>query len=66
MSIGEYDTMLMTGAGTNLKQAMCLDGIDFTHTYSNNCVEIFDVLGIEAACVTIVKELHNVIKFKGS
>ncbi len=57
--------MLMTGAGTNLKQAMCLDGVDFTRTYSNNCMEIFDVLGIEAARVAIVKELRNVIKFEG-
>jgi DNA-directed RNA polymerase II subunit RPB1 len=45
---------------------MCLDGVDFTRTYSNNCVEIFNVLGIEAARAAIMKELRNVIEFDGS
>ncbi|KAJ3898079.1 RNA polymerase Rpb1, domain 7-domain-containing protein [Lentinula edodes] len=35
--------------GVNLKTAMCIDGVDFTRTYSNSCVEVFSVLGIEAA-----------------
>ena len=35
--------------GVNLKTVMCIDGVDFTRTYSNSCVEIFNVLGIEAA-----------------
>jgi DNA-directed RNA polymerase II subunit RPB1 len=52
--------------GTNLTQVMCLDGVDFTRTYSNNCVEIFNVLGIEAARAAIMKELRNVIEFDGS
>ncbi len=45
---------------------MCLDGVDFTRTYSNNCVEVFNVLGIEAARAAIMKELRNVIEFDGS
>jgi hypothetical protein len=44
---------------------MCIDGVDFTRTYSNNCVEIFNVLGIEAARNGILKELRNVIEFDG-
>ncbi|KAH9170999.1 beta and beta-prime subunits of DNA dependent RNA-polymerase [Lactarius sanguifluus] len=52
--------------GTNLTQVMCLDGVDFTRTYSNNCVEVFNVLGIEAARAAIMKELRNVIEFDGS
>ncbi|KAH9036612.1 beta and beta-prime subunits of DNA dependent RNA-polymerase [Lactarius pseudohatsudake] len=52
--------------GTNLPQVMCLDGVDFTRTYSNNCVEVFNVLGIEAARAAIMKELRNVIEFDGS
>ena len=45
---------------------MCLDGVDFTRMYSNSCLEIFDVLGIEAARATIMKELRGVIEFDGS
>ena len=52
--------------GTNLTQVMCLDGVDFSRTYSNNCVEVFNVLGIEAARAAIMKELRNVIEFDGS
>ena len=52
--------------GVNLKTVMCIDGIDFTRTYSNSCVEIFNVLGIEAARAAIMKELRSVIEFDGS
>jgi DNA-directed RNA polymerase II subunit RPB1 len=62
----EYKEWVLETDGTNLKQVMCLDGVDFTRTYSNNCVEIFNVLGIEAARAAIMKELRNVIEFDGS
>ncbi|KAH9964633.1 beta and beta-prime subunits of DNA dependent RNA-polymerase [Russula dissimulans] len=62
----DYKEWVLETDGTNLKQVMCLDGVDFTRTYSNNCVEIFDVLGIEAAHAAIMKELRNVIEFDGS
>ncbi|KAA1468311.1 beta and beta-prime subunits of DNA dependent RNA-polymerase [Dentipellis sp. KUC8613] len=52
--------------GVNLKTVMCLNGVDFTRTYSNSCVEIFNVLGIEAARAAIMKELRGVIEFDGS
>ncbi|KAF5310405.1 hypothetical protein D9758_018889 [Tetrapyrgos nigripes] len=52
--------------GINLKTVMCIDGVDFKRTYSNNCVEIFNVLGIEAARAAILKELRGVIEFDGS
>lgn len=52
--------------GINLKTVMCIDGVDFTRTMSNNCVEIFNVLGIEAARASIMKELRSVIEFDGS
>lgn len=45
---------------------MCIDGVHFARTYSNNCVEVFNVLRIEAARGTIMKELQNVIEFDGS
>ncbi|KAF8885266.1 hypothetical protein CPB84DRAFT_1850463 [Gymnopilus junonius] len=52
--------------GVNLKTVMCIDGVDFRRTYSNSCVEIFNVLGIEAARAAIMKELRGVIEFDGS
>jgi DNA-directed RNA polymerase II subunit RPB1 len=52
--------------GINLKTVMCIDSVDFTRTYSNSCVEIFNVLGIEAARAAIMKELRGVIEFDGS
>lgn len=52
--------------GINLKTVMCIDGVDWKRTYSNSCVEVFNVLGIEAARAAIMKELRNVIEFDGS
>ncbi|KAF7293440.1 DNA-directed RNA polymerase subunit [Mycena indigotica] len=48
------------------RTVLCIDGVDFKRTYSNNCVEIFNVLGIEAARAAILKELRGVIEFDGS
>ncbi|KIY65400.1 DNA-directed RNA polymerase II, subunit 1 [Cylindrobasidium torrendii FP15055 ss-10] len=52
--------------GTALKAVMTIEGVDYKKTYSNNCVEIFDVLGIEAARAALMKELRQVIEFDGS
>ncbi|KAG1741771.1 DNA-directed RNA polymerase II, subunit 1 [Suillus paluster] len=52
--------------GINLKTVMCIDDVDFTRTYSNSCVEVFNVLGIEAARAAIMRELRGVIEFDGS
>jgi len=52
--------------GVNLKTVMCIDGVDFKRTYSNSCIEISNVLGIEAARAAIMKELRGVIEFDGS
>ena len=30
--------------GVNLKTVMCIDSVDFMRTYSNSCLEIFNVL----------------------
>ncbi|KIJ45198.1 hypothetical protein M422DRAFT_251383 [Sphaerobolus stellatus SS14] len=62
---GEQEWVLETD-GVNLKAVMCIDGVDFTRTYSNNCVEIFQVLGIEAARGALLRELRGVIEFDGS
>ncbi|KAG6903554.1 DNA-directed RNA polymerase II subunit rpb1, partial [Tephrocybe rancida] len=46
---------------------MCIGSVDFKHTYSNSCIKVFNVLGIEAAHAAIMKELSSgVIEFDGS
>ena len=45
---------------------MCINSVDYTWTYSNNCVEIFQTLGIEARRSAWLTELRNVIGFDGS
>ncbi|KAI8344064.1 hypothetical protein BC941DRAFT_407662, partial [Chlamydoabsidia padenii] len=52
--------------GINLQLVMCQHGVDERRTYSNNTVEIMEVLGIEATRKALLKELRNVIEFDGS
>ncbi|OWB54506.1 hypothetical protein B5S28_g355 [[Candida] boidinii] len=52
--------------GINLADVITVDGIDTTRTYSNSFVEIFTVLGVEAARSALYKEILNVIAFDGS
>jgi DNA-directed RNA polymerase II subunit RPB1 len=66
IQIGKEKEWVLETDGINLKTVMCIDGVDFRRTYSNSCVEIFNVLGIEAARAAILKELRGVIEFDGS
>lgn len=52
--------------GTNLLDTLGLDYIDYTRTFSNSIVEIYNVLGIEAARQAIYNELVEVIEFDGT
>jgi DNA-directed RNA polymerase II subunit RPB1 len=52
--------------GTNLLDVLGLDYIDSKRTISNDIIEIFDVLGMEAARKTIFNELAEVIEFDGT
>ena len=52
--------------GTNMLDVLGLDYVDSTRTVSNDIVEIFDVLGIEAARKSIYNELADVIEFDGT
>ncbi|KAF7336291.1 DNA-directed RNA polymerase subunit [Mycena venus] len=66
INVRKKEEWVLETEGVNLKTVMCINGVDFKRTYSNNCVEVFNVLGIEAARAAILKELRNVIKFNGS
>ncbi|KAI9598262.1 hypothetical protein BDF19DRAFT_493732 [Syncephalis fuscata] len=52
--------------GIALKEVLSTEHVDTRRTYSNNCVEIMEVLGIEAARQALLIELRNVIEFDGS
>ncbi len=60
------DIWVLDTIGSNLLEVLSLDYIDPVRTTSNDIVEIFDVLGIEAARQAIYNELSEVLEFDGS
>ena len=62
----KQDIWVLDTIGTNLLDVLGLDYLDSTRIYSNNIVEVYDVLGIEAARQTIYNEIVDVIEFDGT
>jgi len=60
------DIWVLDTIGTNLLEILALDYIDNKRTFSNDVVEIYNVLGIEAARQAILNELVDVISFDGT
>jgi len=60
------DIWVLDTIGTNLLEILGIDYIDNTRTFSNDIVEIYNVLGIEAARQAIYNELVDVIEFDGA
>ncbi|MBD3253345.1 DNA-directed RNA polymerase subunit A' [Candidatus Pacearchaeota archaeon] len=52
-------------AGSNLKEIMNMKGIDKTRTISNDIHEVAEILGIEVARETIIKEIEKVTNSQG-
>jgi DNA-directed RNA polymerase II subunit RPB1 len=52
--------------GVNLRAVMAHSGVDHARVFSNNIIEVMDVLGVEAARATILRELRKVIEGDGS
>lgn len=52
--------------GIALLRVMCESQVDHRQTISNVVTEVFDVLGIEAARASLLKELRAVIEFDGA
>ncbi|KAL8276556.1 hypothetical protein RQP46_011046 [Phenoliferia psychrophenolica] len=66
---GEFETpteWVLETDGINLRKVLCIDGVDASRTMSNSVVEVFEVLGIEAARASLLRELRMVIEFDGS
>jgi DNA-directed RNA polymerase II subunit RPB1 len=62
----KQDIWVLDTIGTNLLDVLSLDFIDNTRTISNDIIEIFTVLGIEAARQAIYNELVEVVEFDGT
>ena len=62
----KQDIWVLDTVGTNLLGVMALDYIDPTRTFSNDILEIYNVLGIEAARQSIYNEIADVIEFDGT
>jgi DNA-directed RNA polymerase II subunit RPB1 len=60
------DIWVLDTIGTNLLEILGIDYIDNRRTFSNDIVEIYNVLGIEAARQSIYNELVDVIEFDGA
>jgi DNA-directed RNA polymerase beta' subunit len=56
------DIWVLDTIGSNLLDILGMDEIDSTRTYSNNIIEMYDVLGIEATRQSIFNELDEVLK----
>lgn len=52
--------------GTNLKKILIHKDVNPTQTICNDPLEVFDILGIEAARSVLLKEIRKVIEFDGS
>jgi len=60
------DSWVLDTDGSNLMDILALDYINYKDTVTNNIVEMYNVLGIEAARQSIYNELADVIEFDGT
>jgi DNA-directed RNA polymerase beta' subunit/intein/homing endonuclease len=58
----EEDIWVLDTVGSNLLDILSMDDIDYTRTYSNNIIEMYNVLGIEATRQIIYNELAEVLE----
>lgn len=62
----KYDINVLDTIGSNLVDVLALDYIDNTKTFSNDILEMYDVLGIEAARKCLFNEILEVMNFDGT
>jgi DNA-directed RNA polymerase II subunit RPB1 len=60
------DIWVLDTVGTNMLDILALDYIDASRVVSNDIVEVYNILGIEAARQTILNELVEVISYDGT
>jgi len=64
VSKDEKDFVVLT-SGSNLKEVLEVKGVNKNKVFSNDIHDVNNVLGIEAARATIVREIKNVIDTQG-
>ena len=62
----KQDIIVLDTIGSNLMDVLSLNYIDNRRTFSNDIVEMYKTLGIEAARQSIFNELTEVIEFDGT
>ncbi|KAF7263909.1 hypothetical protein GWI33_000924 [Rhynchophorus ferrugineus] len=62
---GNKTTYSLCVEGNNLREVMATYGVDGTKTVSNNVIEVYQTLGIEAARETIMSEIKMVMENHG-
>lgn len=65
-SFSKENEWLLETDGVNFIAVMGHEDVDFTRTVSNDIVETFEVLGIEAVRATLLNEIRTVISFDGA
>ena len=65
-SYEKQDIWVLDTIGSNMLDVLALDFIDNKRTFSNDIIEIYEILGIEAARQIIYNELAEVIEFDGT
>jgi DNA-directed RNA polymerase II subunit RPB1 len=60
------DIWVLDTIGTNMLDVLGLDYIDPNRTFSNDIIEIYHVLGMEAARFALYNELAEVLEFDGA
>ena len=57
----DKETWIIETDGVDLARVMSLENVDYTKTTSNHVIEILTVLGIEAARMSLIKELRMIL-----
>ncbi len=63
--IREEDDYLIITKGVSLKQVINIEEVDVSRIYSNDIIEMYNYLGIEAARQVIINEIVDVVKSQG-
>lgn len=65
LPVRRKEEFLIITAGSNLKKVLELDFVDPTRTSTNDVLEVYDVLGIEAARQAILNEVTHAFQAQG-
>ena len=60
------NTWMLETDGVNLLDVFNSQYVDYVKTFSNDIIEVFDVLGIEAARALLIEQITDVVEYEGS